>query len=81
MSNLVTASVAVLKETTLEFSKELEKLEVPSVEAARQILEPNSNLKRAARLMKKADELHRDIQNYFTPPCLAEKPIKKKPAA
>jgi hypothetical protein len=76
MSNLVTASLAVLKETTLEFSKELEKLEVPSVEAARQILEPKSNLKRVARLMKKADELHRDIQNYFTPPVLA---IKKKP--
>jgi hypothetical protein len=78
MSNLVTASQAMLTEVRCAFHKELELIEVPSVEAARQILEPKSNLKRMARLMKKADELHRDVLNYVTPPVLA---VKKKPAA
>lgn len=53
-----------------EFNKELQN---PAVDLARQILEPHSQLKKAAKLLKKAEELNQAILYYRDPPKIVKK--------
>ena len=53
-----------------EFNKEMAN---PAVDLARAILDPHSNLKKAAKLLKKAEELNQAILYYRDPPKMAKK--------
>lgn len=68
MAELANATLAAVKE---EFNAEVKKMSSDPIGAANQLLEPHSKLKKAAKLLKKADALAQAVLNY-TNPCKKE---------